>query len=64
MKKNILITGASGFVGSHILDDCLKNNFNVKLHKNMKKHWVVRKLKNNKKDLNPCTPADCLKNLN
>ena len=29
MKKNILITGVSGFVGSHILDDCLKNNFNV-----------------------------------
>ena len=29
MKKNILITGASGFVGSHVLDDCLKNNFNV-----------------------------------
>lgn len=29
MKKNILITGASGFVGSHVLDDCLKKNFNV-----------------------------------
>lgn len=29
MKKSILITGASGFVGSHVLDDCLKNNFNV-----------------------------------
>lgn len=29
MKKNILITGASGFVGSHVVDDCLKNNFNV-----------------------------------
>ena len=29
MKKNILITGASGFVGSHLLDDCLKNNFIV-----------------------------------
>ena len=29
MKKNILITGASGFVGSHVLDGCLKNNFNV-----------------------------------
>jgi nucleoside-diphosphate-sugar epimerase len=29
LKKNILITGASGFIGSHVLDDCLKNNFNV-----------------------------------
>ena len=29
MKKNILITGASGFVGSHVLNDCLKNNFNI-----------------------------------
>ena len=29
MKKNILITGATGFIGSHVLDDCLKNNFNV-----------------------------------
>ena len=29
MKKNILITGASGFIGSHVLDECLKNNFNV-----------------------------------
>ena len=29
MKKNILITGASGFIGNHLLDDCLKNNFNV-----------------------------------
>jgi len=29
LKKNILITGASGFVGGHVLDDCLKNNFNI-----------------------------------
>jgi nucleoside-diphosphate-sugar epimerase len=29
LKKNLLITGASGFVGGHVLDDCLKNNFNV-----------------------------------
>ncbi len=29
MKKNILITGASGFIGGYVLDNCLKNNFNV-----------------------------------
>jgi nucleoside-diphosphate-sugar epimerase len=29
LKKNILITGASGFVGGHLLNNCLKNNFNV-----------------------------------
>ena len=29
MKKNILITGASGFIGNHVLNDCLENNFNV-----------------------------------
>jgi nucleoside-diphosphate-sugar epimerase len=29
LRKNILITGASGFVGGHLLNDCLKNNFNV-----------------------------------
>ena len=39
MKKNILITGASGFVGSHVLDDCLKNNFNV--------HAIFRRSKKN-----------------
>lgn len=29
MKKNILITGSSGFVGSHILDEYLKKNIKV-----------------------------------
>jgi nucleoside-diphosphate-sugar epimerase len=29
LKKNILITGASGFIGGYVLDNCLKNNFNV-----------------------------------
>jgi nucleoside-diphosphate-sugar epimerase len=39
LKKNILITGASGFIGSHVLDDCLKNNFNVyAIFRNSKKN--------------------------
>ncbi len=28
-KKNILITGGTGFIGFHLIKRCLKNNFNV-----------------------------------
>ena len=39
MKKNILITGASGFIGGYVLDNCLKNNFNVyAIFRNSKKN--------------------------
>ena len=52
MKKNILITGASGFVGSHVLDDCLKNNFNVHaIFRHSKKN--VRFAKKYKKQIFP-----------
>ncbi len=29
MKKNILITGGSGFIGSHVVDALLKNKYRV-----------------------------------
>ena len=52
MKKNILITGASGFVGSHVLDDCIKNNFNVHaIFRHSKKN--VRFAKKYKKQIFP-----------
>ena len=52
MKKNILITGASGFVGSHVLDDCLKNNFNVyAIFRSSEKN--VNFAKNYKKKIHP-----------
>jgi nucleoside-diphosphate-sugar epimerase len=39
LKKNILITGASGFIGGYVLDNCLKNNFNVyAIFRNSKKN--------------------------
>jgi nucleoside-diphosphate-sugar epimerase len=29
MRKNILVTGGLGFIGSKIINDLLKKNFNV-----------------------------------
>ena len=29
MKKNILITGCAGFIGSHIVDFYLKKNYKI-----------------------------------
>lgn len=39
--KNILITGAAGFIGSHLTELCLKNGLNVKafVHYNSKNNW-------------------------
>ena len=31
MKKNVLITGGSGFIGSHVVDSLLKNKYRVKI---------------------------------
>ena len=29
MKKNVLITGGSGFIGSHVVDTLIKKKYNV-----------------------------------
>ena len=29
MRKNVLITGGSGFIGSHVVDALIKNNYKV-----------------------------------
>ena len=31
MKKNVLVTGGSGFIGSHVVDSLLKNKYRVKI---------------------------------
>jgi dTDP-L-rhamnose 4-epimerase len=35
MTKNILITGGAGFIGSHLTDELLKNNYNVRILDNL-----------------------------
>ena len=29
MKKTLLVTGCAGFIGSHLVDFLLKNNYNI-----------------------------------
>ncbi|KPA11385.1 nucleoside-diphosphate-sugar epimerase [Candidatus Magnetomorum sp. HK-1] len=35
MKQNILITGGAGFIGSHIAEKTLENNYNVRIFDNL-----------------------------
>jgi nucleoside-diphosphate-sugar epimerase len=45
--KNILLTGATGFVGSYVLESLLNNNFNVKiLKRSYSDVWRIKHLEN------------------
>ena len=35
MNKNILVAGGAGFIGSHLVDELLSNNYNVKVLDNL-----------------------------
>ena len=50
MKQKILITGSTGFIGSHILNLLLKKNIYVYdiLREKNKKNKYIKKLKRNK----------------
>ena len=50
MKKNILITGSTGFVGSNILNQLLKKNIHIYdvLREKNKNKRIIHKLKSNK----------------
>ena len=50
MKQKILITGSTGFIGSHILNLLLKKNICVYdiLREKNKKNKYIKKLKRNK----------------
>ena len=39
--KKILITGGAGFIGSHLLEMCIKNKYNVTIFDryNSNNHW-------------------------
>lgn len=50
MPKSILLTGATGFIGSHILEELLKNNYEVILLKrSFSDNWRFKHLLNNPK---------------
>lgn len=55
--KNILITGITGFVGSHLSDFIISNKKNYKVHG--LKRWHLSNLKNIKHNLNKLTLHDC-----
>ena len=56
-KKNILITGANGFVGSHFLDFLVKNYPNNYIW--LSKRWHLSNLKNIENHLNSVKLIDC-----
>lgn len=41
MNKTVLITGAGGFIGSHLVETCVENGFKVKafVHYNSRNNW-------------------------
>ena len=51
MKKKVLVTGAGGFIGSHLVEELLKKNFNVKAflkyNSNSNLGWI-QNIKSNK----------------
>ena len=46
MKKNYLVTGASGFLGSHVADFLSLKKFNVILFDKRKSNFKKKKSKN------------------
>lgn len=51
--KKVLITGAGGFIGSHLVEECVKNNYDVTgfVHYNSKNSWGWLEGSDVKKDI-------------
>ncbi len=45
MKKNILVIGGSGFLGSHVSDALTESGFNVTIYDNKNSKWIQNKQK-------------------
>ena len=57
MKEKVLITGITGFVGSHLADYIIEKKFNVELYGT--KRWHLSNLKNIKHIINKIMLYDC-----
>lgn len=44
-KKEVLVIGGSGFVGSHVADKLCDNNYNVTIYDLKKSEWINKKFK-------------------
>ena len=44
-KKKILVLGGAGFLGSHVVDALIKNNYNVIIYDIKKSKWINKKCK-------------------
>ena len=44
-KKNILITGGSGFLGSHVADFLMRKGFNIIIYDKKKSIWLKKNQK-------------------
>ena len=40
MDKKILVLGGAGFLGSHVVDALIKNNYNVIIYDIKKSKWI------------------------